>query len=330
MDDLSYEQYFEFLELTGMSIFDVLVKYGCPTINFSDALVDFYLTGFEVSQYDQQVVFWHIGAHTDPNVLRFLSRMVDVTDPDVFSLIKTHAAKLDWVRLTESIVDICHEESTVNNRVLEFCNVFASHIEWTDLCKHMGLFSEYSALWTSHEDRIVWSAFYNGDAETVATYQERLDWAVLCAQSYFFNEIDDNQFAEIEHRVLWSELSKNNHLGFEFVEKHFTKLDHKIMFEHQVRFPRPRYFARNAGLLNLELIKYLDDRKLRCIRQEIKNLETMYTPVKTSSDFICAICRSCESQGVVQIKCKHCFHMDCITLWNDRVTSCPLCRTEVN
>jgi hypothetical protein len=326
---MDYKLYTELLESLGMSVFDVLVKYGCPDGHFKDALEDFYLIGSEVSQYDQQIVFWHIGAHADANVLRFLSKMVDISDPDVFALIKTHVAKLDWVQLTESIVDICREESTVNNRILEFCNAFASNIVWTDLCKHMGLYSEYSALWTGHKDRIVWSAFYDGDAETVAKYQERLDWAVLCAQSYFFNEIDDEQFAAIEHRVIWSELSKNDHLGFEFVEKHFARLDHKIRSEHHMTFPRAKYFARNAGLLNLEIIKYLDDRKLHCIRQEIKKLETMYTPVKTSSDFICAICRSCEPQGVVQSKCKHCFHMVCITLWNDRVTSCPLCRAAI-
>lgn len=327
--NLTYDEYTEFLETVEMTLFDVLVKYGCPTQTFEEALVDFYLTGLD-EQYDQTVVFWHINAHTEVNVLNFLSRIVDVSNPEVFPLIEKHVTKLDWARLTEHVVYMCCEEYTVNDSVAQFCSLFDKYIVWDDLCKHMGLFREYETLWTVHENKIVWDAFCNADADMAIKYQSRLDWAQLCAENYsLFNEMDDEQFAAVEHCVNWVELSKNKFLSYEFIEKHFPQLDHKTMFEYQVRFPRAKYFARNTHLVKLEVIKYISARELADILYEIRKRETMYKVVDTCNDFTCPICRADDTAGVVEIRCRHRFHRECIDQWLDSVPSCPMCRSAI-
>ena len=56
----------------------------------------------------------------------------------------------------------------------------------------------------------------------------------------------------------------------------------------------------------------------------------MFPLFRVPNDFTCSICLDNSHHNVYELNCSHQYHLSCITEWNEKNQTCPLCRITID
>jgi len=64
------------------------------------------------------------------------------------------------------------------------------------------------------------------------------------------------------------------------------------------------------------------------IKQKIEELFSKLIN-KNCKDLKCSICLQTNNENKIKLDCDHCFHIKCISQWEKRKNTCPICRKKI-